>query len=71
VGGDGLTRARGLHEHRGRHLRTASELRGIIGQHPELVASATRSSTLRSARAPSGEVDIFHVNDYLAKHAGG
>ncbi len=50
-------------------FRTASELRGIIGEHPELTVIGDPFFNVAFCAAPSGEVDIFHVNDYLAKQS--
>ena len=45
-------------------FRTAAELRGIIGEHPELRVIGDPFFNVAFCAAPSGEVDIFHVNDY-------
>jgi hypothetical protein len=48
-------------------FRTAAELRGIIGRHPELDVIGDPFFNV-AFRAAAAEVDIFHVNDYLAQH---
>ncbi|MDP9463238.1 MAG: pyridoxal-dependent decarboxylase, partial [Actinomycetota bacterium] len=50
-------------------FRTATELRSIVGCHPELEVIGDPFFNVAFRAASAGEVDIFHVNDYLAQHS--
>ena len=50
-------------------FRTASELRGIVGGHPELEVIGDPFFNVAFCASAAGDVDIFHVNDYLAQHS--
>jgi glutamate/tyrosine decarboxylase-like PLP-dependent enzyme len=49
-------------------FRTAAELRGIVDRHPELEVIGDPFFNVAFRSSAADEVDIFHVNDYLAQH---